>query len=77
MHSTLEGNVFGMGDLVIILIAKLVLTAVCVGFGLASGVFTPALVIGLLFGALVGEGLGDGIWNPDILASEFLQCAGL
>jgi len=57
MHSTLEGNVFGMGDLVIILIAKLVLTAVCVGFGLATGVFTPALVIGLLFGALVGEGL--------------------
>ena len=57
MHSTLEGNVFGMGDLVTILIAKLMLTAVCVGFGLAAGVFTPALVIGLLFGAVVGEGL--------------------
>ena len=57
MHSILEGNVFGMGDLVTILIAKLMLTAVCVGFGLAAGVFTPALVIGLLFGAVVGEGL--------------------
>ena len=58
MRSTLEGNVFGMGDLAVILIVKLVLTAVCVGFGLATGVFTPALVIGLLFGALVGQGLG-------------------
>ncbi len=58
MRSTLEGNVFGMGDLAVILIAKLVLTAVCVGFGLATGVFTPALVIGLLFGAFVGQGLG-------------------
>ena len=58
MRSALEGNVFGMGDLAVILIAKLVLTAVCVGFGLATGVFTPALVIGLLFGALVGQGLG-------------------
>ena len=58
MRSALEGNVFGMGDLAVILIAKLALTAVCVGFGLATGVFTPALVIGLLFGALVGQGLG-------------------
>jgi CIC family chloride channel protein len=58
MRSALEGNIFGMGDLAVILIAKLVLTAVCVGFGLATGVFTPALVIGLLFGALVGQGLG-------------------
>ena len=57
MHSTLEGNVFGMGDLLIMLIAKLMLTAVCVGFGLVTGVFTPALVIGLLFGAVVGESL--------------------
>ncbi len=48
----------GIGDLAVILIAKLVLTAVCVGFGLATGVFTPALVIGLLFGAFVGQGLG-------------------
>ena len=43
-------------DLALILIAKLLLTALCLGFGFAGGVFSPALLIGVLFGALVGTG---------------------
>jgi len=37
-------------------VAKLLLTALCLGFGFAGGVFSPALLIGTLFGALVGSG---------------------
>ncbi|GIS88699.1 MAG: hypothetical protein CM1200mP18_14090 [Gammaproteobacteria bacterium] len=74
MRSTLEGNVFGMGDLAVILIVKLVLTAVCVGFGLATGVFTPALVIGLLFGAC-RPGSGDSI-RVRHFDLGILQCGG-
>ena len=43
-------------DLALILVAKLLLTALCLGFGFAGGVFSPALLIGVLFGALVGTG---------------------
>ena len=32
--------------------AKIGLTALCIGFGFAGGVFSPALLIGILFGAL-------------------------
>ena len=32
--------------------AKIVLTAICIGFGFAGGVFSPSLLIGILFGAL-------------------------
>lgn len=44
-------------ELSAILVAKLVATAVCLGFGFAGGVFSPALVLGTLFGALVGNGM--------------------
>ena len=37
---------------------KILLTALCIGFGFAGGVFSPALLIGAMFGALVG-GLAD------------------
>ncbi len=46
---------FATTDLVIIFIAKLGLTALCLGFGFAGGIFSPALVLGILFGALVGN----------------------
>jgi CIC family chloride channel protein len=51
--ATIEGA-FGIGELGLIIIAKLVLTAVCVGFGFVGGVFSPALLIGILFGAFYG-----------------------
>lgn len=43
-------------ELAILLVAKLLLTALCLGFGFAGGVFSPALLIGVLFGAFAGAG---------------------
>ncbi|MDK9558358.1 chloride channel protein [Marinobacter sp. M216] len=47
-------DAFGIGELALIVTAKLALTALCVGFGFVGGVFSPALLIGILFGALYG-----------------------
>ncbi|GJL82072.1 MAG: hypothetical protein DHS20C01_17060 [marine bacterium B5-7] len=41
-------------DLGIFLVAKLLATALCLGFGFVGGVFSPALLLGVLFGALCG-----------------------
>jgi len=55
--ATIEGA-YGDAELALILVAKLAATALCLGFGFSGGVFSPALVIGALFGALCG-GLAD------------------
>ena len=56
-------HAFAPGELALLLVAKIVATALCIGFGFAGGVFSPALLIGILFGALFGNGaellLGD------------------
>ncbi|HSR70920.1 MAG TPA: chloride channel protein, partial [Kiloniellales bacterium] len=49
--ATIEGA-FSMGELSLLVAAKIALTALCIGFGFAGGVFSPALLIGVLFGAL-------------------------
>ena len=49
--ATIEGA-FESQELVLIVFAKLMLTALCVGFGFAGGVFSPSLLIGILFGVL-------------------------
>jgi CIC family chloride channel protein len=51
--ATIEGA-FAIGELGLIIVAKLVLTALCIGFGFVGGVFSPALLIGILFGAFYG-----------------------
>ena len=54
---------FAPGELAFLLVAKILATALCIGFGFAGGVFSPALLTGILFGALAGNGaeliLGD------------------
>ena len=65
--ATIEGA-FHSWELVLLVIAKISLTALCIGFGFAGGVFSPALLIGILFGALfwtVLDGL-TGIGNSGI-----------
>ena len=60
--ATIE-HAFSAPELAILLCVKLFVTALCIGFGFAGGVFSPALLIGILFGALAGNGaeilLGD------------------
>ena len=56
-------HAFAPEELAFLLAAKILATALCIGFGFAGGVFSPALLIGILFGALAGNGaelvLGD------------------
>ena len=57
--ATIEGA-FTPTELLVLVSAKIALTAVCLGFGFAGGVFSPALLIGILSGALFWN-LLDGI----------------
>ena len=49
-------HAFAPGELAFLVIAKILATALCIGFGFAGGVFSPALLTGILFGALAGSG---------------------
>ena len=49
--ATIEGA-FSPFELLVLVAAKILLTALCIGFGFAGGVFSPALLIGILSGAL-------------------------
>lgn len=60
---------FTPGELALTLIAKILATALCIGFGFAGGVFSPSLLIGTLFGALAGIGCAfAGIASTGTLA---------
>ena len=55
-------------ELGVLLVAKILATALCLGFGFVGGMFSPALVIGSLFGALMAQaavtvlpGVGDSV----------------
>ncbi|SIT08088.1 chloride channel protein [Paracoccus saliphilus] len=50
---------FGTSELAMIIAAKITLSALCIGFGFAGGVFSPALLIGILLGAFFWA-----IWAP-------------
>ncbi len=50
---------FGPGLLVGLMIGKLLATAICLGSGMAGGVFSPSLVIGALAGGAYGLGVGE------------------
>ncbi len=52
-------HAFGLGELTLLIVAKIVLTSICLGFGFVGGVFSPILLIGILFGALCGGILDD------------------
>jgi CIC family chloride channel protein len=46
---------FALSLLFAVLITKLLMTALCIGFGLFGGVFSPSLFIGVAAGALAGQ----------------------
>ncbi len=54
LASMLDGG-FDTAYLLILLFAKLLLTALCIGFGLFGGVFSPALFVGAAAGAVMGQ----------------------
>lgn len=54
LRAAMTGEMFEATDLALILVVKLIVTALCLGFGFAGGVFSPSLLIGTLLGALIG-----------------------
>ena len=55
--------------LFILLIAKILMTAVCIGFGLFGGVFSPALFVGASIGAIANKivaMIGLGACGPSL-----------
>ncbi len=59
------GGIYSADSLLLILIAKLLVTVLCIGFGFAGGVIFPALLIGVLFGALFA------LLVPDLLLDDY------
>ncbi|MDT8880538.1 chloride channel protein [Halomonas saccharevitans] len=50
---------FDSAELLLVLVLKIAATGLCLGMGFGGGVFSPALVIGTLFGALCGTLVGQ------------------
>jgi CIC family chloride channel protein len=59
------GGVYSADSLLLILIAKLLVTVLCIGFGFAGGVIFPSLLIGVLFGALFA------LLVPELLLDDY------
>jgi len=49
--ATIDGA-FGLGEVIVLIAAKIALTALCIGAGFSGGAFSPALLIGGLIGVL-------------------------
>ena len=63
-HASMGGD-YSADSLLLILVAKLLVTVLCIGFGFAGGVIFPSLLIGVLFGALFAQLV------PAVLLSEY------
>ena len=55
MQAVLSEDSMSNTQLITVFAAKLIATAMCLGFGFAGGIFSPSLLIGLIFGGLIGE----------------------
>jgi len=62
--ATIPGS-FSAAELMTILLVKIFVTVLCIGFGFAGGVIFPALLIGVLLGALFA------ISVPELLLGEY------
>jgi CIC family chloride channel protein len=60
--------------LALILVARLAMTAMCLGLGFVGGVFAPAMVLGALFGAICGNALEQVAGVPIVDASVYAIC---
>ena len=74
LRLAIAGETFSAAELAQIMLAKLLLTALCLGFGFAGGVFSPALLIGTLFGALIGTGAEWLIAEPHSHIAIYAVC---
>ena len=54
INAMLDG-VYQLPVLILLLIAKIAMTALCIGFGLFGGVFSPALFVGVAVGGIISQ----------------------
>lgn len=67
---------YGTVELGITMIAKILATALCLGLGFAGGVFSPALLIGVLFGAMLGHA-AEFLYSDFYSGLEFYAICGM
>lgn len=76
MQSVIGSESFPMTELLLILIAKFLATAVCVGYARIGGAFAPALFVGTFFGAFIG-GIATALLGGDLAESAFYAICGM
>ena len=76
MQSVIGSADFPLAELLLILIAKLLATAVCVGYARIGGAFAPALFIGTFFGAIIG-GVATSMLGGDLAEPAFYAICGM
>ena len=64
INAMLDG-VYQLPALILLLIAKIAMTALCIGFGLFGGVFSPALFVGVAVGGVISQ-LAIYLGVPDL-----------
>ena len=68
------GDSYGAQTLLLILLAKLLVTVLCVSFGFAGGVIFPSMLIGALFGALFGLLVPEALLDSYSGISDYAIC---
>ena len=68
------GNSYGADTLLLILVAKLLVTIICIGFGFAGGVIFPSMLIGALFGALFAQLVPELLLESYSGVSDYAIC---
>ena len=74
LRSVTAGQLMPVGALLVILAARVAATAMCLGLGFTGGVFSPAMVIGSLLGAIFGIALNQGLGLPVTDAAVYAIC---
>jgi CIC family chloride channel protein len=68
------GNSYQADSLLLILVAKLLVTIICIGFGFAGGVIFPSMLIGVLFGALFAQLVPELLLDSYSGISDYAIC---
>ena len=76
LRAAITPGAYDAAGLGVVLVAKIAATALCIGFGFAGGVFSPALLIGILFGALLGSG-AEFLYGDFYSGLEFYAICGM
>ena len=74
MREVLMGDGLETGRLLSVFVIKLLATAVCLGFGMAGGIFGPSLFIGIMFGAVVGNLAEPLLGDTFSSATPYIVC---